>query len=71
MPEQRFLKRLPRQAGGQEHVMPEVAGRQGFYGRGWLECVHQVAEENFVRGLPLDQQVQTRFAVTGNTRFRT
>jgi hypothetical protein len=71
MPEQRFLKRLPRQAGGQENVMPELARRQGFYSRGRLECVHQVAEENFVRGLPLDQQVQTRFDLMGNTRFRT
>jgi hypothetical protein len=71
MPEQRFLKRLPRQAGGQENVMPELARRQRFYGRDRLECVHQVAEENFVRGLPLDQQVQTRFALMGNTHFRT
>jgi hypothetical protein len=51
--------------------MPEFARGGRLYRRSRLERVDQVAEENFVRGLPLNQQVQTRFVLMGNTRFRT
>ena len=51
--------------------MPELAWRGRPYRRSRLERMDQVAEENLVRGLPLNQQVQTRFVLMGNTRFRT
>jgi hypothetical protein len=36
-----------------------------------LKGVEQVAEEDPVRGLAFDQQLQTRRGPQGNTRFRT
>ncbi len=51
--------------------MPELARRGRPYCRNRLERMDQVAEKNLVRGLPFHQQVQTRFVLMGNTRFRT
>jgi hypothetical protein len=72
MPKQGFLERFPGQTCGQEDVVPKIPRCRSFRNRrSRLKQVEQIAEEDPVRGLAFEQQLQTRRGPKGNTRFRT
>jgi hypothetical protein len=51
--------------------MPQLTWGGRLDRRNRPERMDEIAEENLVRGLPLNQQVQTRLFLMGNSRFRT